>query len=377
MRRWKKGLLATLIALCAIAGFPHSPYAGAAEKTPFEPVSLTQLKDGDRLYEAIMRVVTTEIELSKEDAAAIAAEDFYEVDLGNYPKGYTRQFISFIYNYEWIELVLVATNDDASKIRLLDRAASSESGDMFLNTAKLDFSTEENRIHVWTQVPFRAYESWVELEWAGDRFYVLGHEFDDPTANYYEEKAALLKAKNLEGLIELYALDDPMYPGAYAETYTLAAPTLKLAHQKALQANQKKDPKTAVSYLEYGLNQYGDAFGTWDYSEGKLAKEEIVGDADSSYKKSRLSLGTYVGILNDYGYFLSLTGQNKKAKLVLSNVIKLVPSRTVAYLNLADVEWALGQKSSAKGHYKTYWDQLGSKASTVAPKRVQERMNSK
>ncbi|WP_372631276.1 tetratricopeptide repeat protein [Cohnella sp.] len=72
-----------------------------------------------------------------------------------------------------------------------------------------------------------------------------------------------------------------------------------------------------------------------------------------------------------------MTGQNKKAKPVLANVVKLVPSRTVAYLNLADVEWALGQRSAAKSHYKIYWKQLGSKASSIALKRVQERINSK
>jgi len=378
MRSWRKWFLIAALTLFAFAGVPQTPYAEAADgNAAFAPASLIELKDGTKLYERIWPFVADNLELSAEEAEAVTEESFYEVDLGNYPKGYTRQFISFIYNYEWIELVLVATNEDATKIVLLDRAASSETGDMFLNTAKLDFSTEDNRIYVWTQMPFRAFESVVELEWAGDRFYVISHEYDDPTANYYMEKADLLKAKDLDGLIELASFEYPMYPGAYEESYTLAAPTLKLAHQKALQAHKAKDNKKAVAYLEYGLEQYSEAFGTWDYAEGKLTKEDIVGFADAFDADSRLTLGAYVGILNDYGYFLSLTGQNKKAKPVLANVVKLVPSRTVAYLNLADVEWALGQRSAAKSHYKIYWKQLGSKASSVAPKRVQERINSK
>ncbi len=378
MKNWHRWLLAVTLALFAVGGLPQAPYAGAADSgAPFEPIRLAELKDGKKLFEKVAPFVANKLELSEEDAEAVTADSIYEVDLGNYPKGYTRQFISFIFNYEWVELVLVAANEDASKIVLLDRAASSDGGDMFLNTAKLDFSTEGNSIYVWTQAPYRAFESWVELEWAGDRFYVVSHEYDDPTANYYEEMAALLKAKDIEGLIALAALDSPMYPGAYDATYALAAPTLKLAHQKALEAHKAKSTKTAVKYLEYGLEQYAAAFGAWGYEEGLLTKEEIVGSADSPYVKSRLTLSAYAGILNDYGYFLSVTGQNKKAKLVLANVVRLVPSRTVAYLNLADAEWALGQRSAAKSHYKTYWKQLGSKASSVAPKRVRERINAK
>ncbi|RED63346.1 tetratricopeptide repeat protein [Cohnella phaseoli] len=382
MKIWRKWLLGCTLALFAFSGLglshlPSAAAAGESESAAFESISLAELEDGTKLYEKIAPFITEQIQLLAEDAVAITASSIYEVDLGNYPKGFTRQFISFIHNYEWIELVLVASNEDASSLKLLDRAATSESGDMFLNTAKLDYSTEGNMVYVWSQAPYSAFESWIELEWAGDSFYVVNHEYADPTESYYEEKAALLKAKDIEGLIAQTEFDFPQYPWAYEAAYTLAAPTLKLAHQKAMQQHKAKNTANAIRYLEYGLTQYGDAFGILDYGDGKLAKETIVGSADSDYVKSRLTLGAYVGILNDYGFFLSLTGNNKKAKLVLANVVKLVPSRTVAYLNLADVEWSLGQKSAAKSHYKIYWKQLGAKASSVAPKRVQERINAK
>jgi len=377
MRKWKNWTLAALVAIFAFCSAPTVPAAFADDQVaPFEPVTLTSLKDGENLYKKIGPFVSAELQMSEEDAEGVSADSFYEVDLGNYPKGYTRQFIAFIFNYEWIELVLVATNDDASKIKLMDRAASSDDGDMFLNTAKLDFYTEGNDIVVWTQAPFSAYQSEVELEWAGDRFYVVSHEFDDPTARYYEEKAALLKAKDIDGLLMLYNEVSPFYPGSYDENYTLAAPALKLAHQMAQKAAQKKNVKAALKYLEYGFEQYAEAFGTWNYMDGTLVKKDIAG-TDDFYLDERLSIAVYVGILNDYGYYLSLNGQNKKAKLILANVVKLVPSRTVAYLNLADVEWTLGQRTAAKAHYKQYWKLLGSKASSTAPKRVQERMNAK
>ncbi len=270
----------------------------------------------------------------------------------------------------------MATNDDGSEVKLLNRAVSSDDGDMFINTAKLEFFTEGNHIYVWSQAPFSAYQSNVELEWAGDTFYVVSHVFNDPSARYYEEKERLLKAKDIQSLIAHYESYTPFYPGSYEGTYTLAAPTLRLAHQKALAA-QKKDVKTAIKYLEYGLDQYAEGFDTWGYLDGNLKKSDIIGSDDSAYPEARLSLSVYVGILNDYGYFLSLTGRIKEAKPILSNVVKLVPARTVAYLNLADVEWALGQKTAAKAHYKQYWKLLGSKASSIAPKRVQDRIQAK
>jgi len=373
----RKGLTALLaLAVLLVFGNVRTENAAAAEETTFEPVNLTSLSDGGTLFDRILPVVSEALELSQEDEDAISAEDFYEVDLGNYPKGYSRQFIAFVYNYEWIELVLVAANEDASKIKVLDRASSSDEGDMFLNTSKIDFTTDGNHIYVWSQAPFSAYQSSVDLEWSGDRFYYVTHDYDDPTARYYEEKSALLKAKNLDGLIDLHEDGPPAYFAAYADAFLLAGPTLKFAQQKAIQAN-KKSAKTALAYIEYGLDQYAEAFyGTADYRDGKLTKAGIVG-SDDLYPEGRLTLGVYVAALNDYGYYLDLTGRTKEAKRVLDNVVKLVPSRTVAYLNLADVEWKLGQKAAAKTHYKQYWKLLGNKASSVAPKRVQERINAK
>jgi len=376
MKKWQTALAAALVAIVAMAGIGAAPSVLSAEKDqPFETVNLTELENGEELYGKLMPVVVQALELSDEDAAEVSAESFYEVDLGNYPKGYTRQFIAFVYNYEWIELVLVAANDDASLVKVLDRSASSDEGDMFLNTAKLEFSTEGNYLYVWSQAPYSAYESIVELEWAGDRFYYASHVYDDPTARYYAEKADRLKAKDLNGLIELAEEGYPLYPGSYEETFTLAGPVLKLAQQQANKAH-KKYPETALRYLEYGLEQYAEAYGTWGYVDGTLKKAELT-DPERTYSESRLTLGAYVAALNDYGYYLYLNGQNKQAKPVLVNVVKLVPSRTVAYLNLADVEWKLGQREAAKTHYKQYLKLLGSKASAVAPKRAKERMNSK
>lgn len=378
MTIWRKRTFTLLIALLFLTSFQIGAASAGQESAEASTllVNLEDLSDGAKLYPSLKKLVVRELGMYEEDAEFVLPESFYEVNLGNNPEGYTRQFAAFVYNYEWIELVLVASNKDASDVRLLNRAASSDDGDMFLSTTKLDFSTSGNLIQVWTQAPSSAFQSEVELEWAGDELYVVSHEYDDPTAKFYEKKERLLKAKDIPNLLYQYQTEFPYYQSFYEENYTLAAPTLKLAQQKALQT-QKVSIKKAVEYLDFGLSQYADAFGTWGYSDGTLTKESIVGAKDSAYPEARLGLSAYVGILNDYGYFLSLAGRNKEAKPILANVIKLVPNRTVAYLNLADAEWALGQKSAAKGHYKTYLKLLGSKASSVAPARVQQRINAK
>ncbi|WP_239617851.1 tetratricopeptide repeat protein [Cohnella mopanensis] len=367
MKKLQRWTIAVALAIFVLLNLQVVPGAAADSKTAFQPIRLSEMKDGHNLFDPLFQFVKVNLQLSKEDASYVTNQSFYEVDLGNYPKGYTRQFIAFVYNNDWIELVLVTTNEDASDIKLLDRAVSSDEGELFLGTFKLDFSTEKNHIHVWSQASSSAFESNVELEWAGDAFYVVSHDYDDPTERYFKVKERLIQTKNIEGLIDQYNHDAVSYPAAYESFYTLSTPALKLAHQQALQV-QKKDIKTAISYLEYGLHQY---VGVNDYKSGKLQKSDIVA---SPADKRQLSLGAYVEILNDYGYFLSLAGRNKEAKPILANVIKLVPTRTVAYINLADVEWTLGQKSAAKAHYQQYWKLLGSKASTIAPKRVKDRM---
>ncbi|XID90570.1 hypothetical protein ACF3MZ_18735 [Paenibacillaceae bacterium WGS1546] len=372
--RWAAGALAA-IALIWPAGSPASAAAEPGE--PSRPVNLMLLEDGDQLYGKIWPFVTTALEMNEDDASELSAEAFYEVDLGRYPEGCTREFIAFVQNEDWIELVLVAANEDGSEIKLLDRASSSERGDLFLNRAKVDFTTHGNRIRIWTQAPYRAYESNAELEWSGKRFFVVSHAYGDPTERYFDRKSQRLKARNLEGLIDLYEEHSPQYPASYEKMFELAAPTLKLAHEEA-QRMRKSDLQTAIRYLDYGLKQYGDAFGIWGYAEGKLESGDIVPpSADSPRAKLRIGLAAYVGMLHDYGYFLSLDGRNEEAKLVLDNVIRLVPERAIAYLHLADAEWALGLSEDSKAHYEQYLELLGDEASLTAPRRVQERIEAK
>lgn len=62
----------------------------------------------------------------------------------------------------------------------------------------------------------------------------------------------------------------------------------------------------------------------------------------------------YPNVFNDYGFLLQQAGRNKDSVRILSLVVKNTPKRTVAYLNLADAYWGVGDKLNASLNYKKY-----------------------
>ena len=63
-----------------------------------------------------------------------------------------------------------------------------------------------------------------------------------------------------------------------------------------------------------------------------------------------------VPIYNDFGFFLEQAGKYQESVTLLEQVIKAVPTRTVAYVNLGDSYWGLNKTIEAAKCYKTYVD---------------------
>ena len=57
---------------------------------------------------------------------------------------------------------------------------------------------------------------------------------------------------------------------------------------------------------------------------------------------------------NDITYYLEEAQVYEEAIFILRSIIKKEPTRTVAYLNLADSYWAIGNQELAKENYKKY-----------------------
>lgn len=82
-----------------------------------------------------------------------------------------------------------------------------------------------------------------------------------------------------------------------------------------------------------------------------------------------------VSIYNDIAFYLG-EGHNYNSSLyILKKIIKIYPNRIVAYLNIADVYWEIGNKDHAKVYYQEYisrMDKIGKKS--IIPKRVFQRV---
>jgi len=81
---------------------------------------------------------------------------------------------------------------------------------------------------------------------------------------------------------------------------------------------------------------------------------------------------------NNIAYYLQKAGANKEAIYLLEKIIKKFPNRTVAYYNLGDAYWELGEKEKARKAYSTYIEQMCHKGlQKKIPKKVLQRVENK
>ena len=81
---------------------------------------------------------------------------------------------------------------------------------------------------------------------------------------------------------------------------------------------------------------------------------------------------------NNIAYYLQKAGANEEAVYLLEKIIKKFPNRTVAYYNLGDSYWELGEKKKAINAYTTYIEQMCHKGlQKKIPKVVLERVTNK
>lgn len=84
---------------------------------------------------------------------------------------------------------------------------------------------------------------------------------------------------------------------------------------------------------------------------------------------------TLVRQFNDYGFYLEQAKQLKRAIDVLGQVTDVDDGRTVAYLNLADAQYAAGQGADAKANYAAYRKRMVAAGKQAAvPARVADRL---
>lgn len=109
-----------------------------------------------------------------------------------------------------------------------------------------------------------------------------------------------------------------------------------------------------------------------DIDKLKLACDRGVVDIVNQY--CPVHYKNYLIMFNDIGYYLEQSGLYEEAIYILEKIIEAYPERTVAYINLGDAYWGMGNYIKAKESYKVYIKQMKNKGKeNIIPKRVLKR----
>jgi tetratricopeptide (TPR) repeat protein len=85
------------------------------------------------------------------------------------------------------------------------------------------------------------------------------------------------------------------------------------------------------------------------FAEMNIEVEGLPSEKSFSFPPSQ-----YIAAVNNYAYYLQLQGKHEEVIPVFEKIIEMDPNRTVAYLNLADSLWAVGDKKNAGAKYSEY-----------------------
>ncbi|MGE5372331.1 MAG: hypothetical protein ACM3QZ_10110 [Solirubrobacterales bacterium] len=229
---------------------------------------------------------------------------------------------------------------------------------------KLFASYDHGKLDIYSQMPFSAFSYAAEYDWNGKTATLLREWQIDPSADRLREARIKLKKGEIKSAIAL--LNEMQYPLHYINAHEMAGVVLRSAHTKALRELKAGRATKALQTYEDAkdLDLINDLLEVSD-RKGFEAYDDAKG----------ISWTQFVCAINDYGYVLEQANRCKGALPVLQRVIKLAPNRTVAYLNLGDVSWKLGQKKDAAGYYREYVRRMTeAKLQKQIPQRVRQRI---
>lgn len=262
-----------------------------------------------------------------------------------------------------------------------------------LNTAKAWASCDGRQLTLYSQVPYWAATFIQTFEWNGQALKFLSHGFVDPSADILEAAIAAVETQEFSGVAP-NGLESPLEGLVYPQNYI---------HGDALDAAMTRGHLAALARYEAGEVEVAAKI-LWEMFELTRSLHGLVGHtpigsspgvnlnsaAESDFEtassllkywvavwwEQEIPWQTYVPALNDYGFFLQEQGDHGEAIAVFEAVVELAPKRTVAYLNLADSQWRVGQFSRARQAYQVYRRQMIQQGlSSQIPLRVMQRQS--
>jgi hypothetical protein len=309
----------------------------------------------------------------------------FKVKLSSFQKEYAYEIIRIDSSYS---LFLFGV-DKNSNIKLIGKY----NGEGIINTAKVDVFYSDNYIEIISQRPFSAFYSELILKCDSSIFNKMVLNYGDPSEETLKKEKELISKGDIKGFRKLENSDEGYisYPSSYQDYGNLGPFAIESCHDLALKQYEKGNAKVATEIMESGIDIFfnndftiGDKEYNWkdqkELTRGRI--QEVLSNYKdwqaqySSNPNKLISFEGFVDIFNDFAFFLSEAHQNKEAKMYLEKVIQFSPKRVVAYINLADVNWILGNKQEARIQYSQYLKLLGRNTKNV-PKRVFERMVAK
>ncbi len=120
------------------------------------------------------------------------------------------------------------------------------------------------------------------------------------------------------------------------------------------------------------------------YKNKQINFQEYVGDFINEscsfeyYLDEKYFFHNNIEFSNNLAFFFDKANYHKEAVYLLEKILEKFPKRVVAYYNLGDAYWALGEKEKAKKAYSTYIKMMKAKGKEKRiPKVVKDRVLSK
>ena len=195
----------------------------------------------------------------------------------------------------------------------------------------------------------------------------LKFRYDGP-AKSFDLTQVLLNENNAEcdqSLLSTYAIDKKAlgitsitnFDGARAFS---ALRALRLTHQTSGTTAQKLMPEVTASNFDDALKAY--KAGNEEQLKA-LVSYFLTGDEDGTCAPRNYIVEKYyfpqkIGWSNDLGFLFEQAGHYPEAVELLKHITQKHPERVVAYLNLADAYWAMGEQEQARKAYNQYYEKM-------------------
>lgn len=242
-----------------------------------------------------------------------------------------------------------------------------------INPAKTDVMCAKGKLVILSQYPFSARFANLTYTFDGNALKLVETSQGDPSQDIVE-RLIKLSATGSRTAFDAYVGNEHamFYPGSYV-TMGNVERILKGGHKSANASGASGKNEAALDRLAITLEAAAYLIGLSEsYADDK---EEPANWIDAFTNTSiNVDAKIWAPVVNDYGFYLQRCGRQKEAIVAFQAVIKALPGRTCAYLNLADSLYDSKSPKSARANYLTYREQMekNGKSGSV-PARVLER----